>query len=264
MYFKFSAGRDVFDDGSAERVIADAASVFDITWTEIENLDRRMRRVELTRQRFEEHVGALTGAGLQQRARFVVFGANAVGAARLEVNATLHPYTGRYLTMFDLRVPRAAFESPALVEAAVAFFERTAAATEAIVANAHDTDDHAIQNIGSEQLLRRGYGIEVAGEVDLEANPGLEVSRGEFRYVVTWLTWLGAEIVSKLAHRRESALPIPEREAGSARWFRLCESPLSAGDAEVRALQAAVRASLGFRGLAGEEQRAFGFWQRKG
>ena len=266
VFFRWMCGRDIVNDGSLVSLVDELESLMERPFARWRALGRPAQELDWTVGARLQTLDSTVGAGRNQELRMrLTAGENCAGVVSLEVQAQMHPYTGRYVTTVDLRVHR-----DVLVDDEVlgAWGERFAAWVEdgdAIWAHAHDADDDAIQNVFDPNLLRLGYGVELAEGTDLMQNPGREVSRGEFRYVVNWLTWFGPEMCAELRLRERdyaidglSVLPL---ERGY--WFSLAPSPLNPDDDEVRARQRALRELLEIPALAERTRRAFGFWQRR-
>lgn len=204
---------------------------------------------------------AFAGGGWNQRARFRLEGE---GAARsLELNATSHPYTGRYVTQVDLRAANEHFEDPDAVERWVEMVRETIRELNPVWAHSHETDDNAIQNCHSARMLALGYGVSV-DDVDVTTNPGREQSRAEMRYCANWLTWMGPELVERLAPYRDDPPEPPPEEIGGGWLFRLYATPLQAHTDEAREAQRQLRETAGFDRAAARERWTWGFWQREG
>lgn len=208
-----------------------------------------------------EHLDGWVGGGWNQRARFRLEGE---GVARtFELNATSHPYTGRFVTQIDVRVANEHFEDAARVASWVAFVRETVRRLAPVWAHSHETDDNAIQNCTSARLLELGYGVHVDA-VDMAANPGREQSRAEMRYCANWLTWMGPELVERLAPYREGS-PEPAPEDIDGGWlFQLYPSPLQADTDAARNAQRLLRETAGYDRAAKRERWTWGFWQREG
>lgn len=264
-------------------------------FTHYQDLTMRGRPRPLDAQLLVEKLHAPTGRGIHQELRFKLWRETGGPVRSLEFNAGGHPYTGAYHTHLDIRVEKDWFVRNPEVAPRVftRHFKRLAQMTHPFQAHAHDTDDNSIQNIGNPALLRRGFGLDVEGPIDLAENPGRELSRGEFRYVVNWLTLFGPTLLSQLGPeivesvpvgtlealdidaqaRRRPAQIVAERmgadpdtlEDGPPRWLLLTlgDSPLGAEEAARRDAQRAARDHLGFRALAEKTRYMLGYWQRK-
>lgn len=313
VFLRWNAGRDVISDGTFLRWIATLEAIEGRPFASWRALDRSGPALELTPARRQELVVGLADGGTNPQHRFELTMDAPRRVMRVSFTAGAHPYTGRYVVGVDLRLVGAAFgvSAPAepagtdtgvasdtgvdpsadvSVEAWVARFRAWMLESAALCGHAHDTDDDAMQNIVSPALLRSGYGVdpETLPEDD---RPGRELSRGEHRYAVNWLTWLGPEMASQLdvaalgersgaasgaavvehvpvdtsgpaaaAHVAPGEAPA---QLGPAVFIRLYDKPSSCAAAEARAVQRAVFDALGIAELARRQQRAFGFWQRK-
>lgn len=210
----------------------------------------------------EAHVGA----GFHQSTRWAL---TDDAGGRFELHAHLHPYTGVYVTQVEWRLPEARFEDEAFVERYVAQAKSWAERSEALTLHAHAADDDAAQNCDNATMLRLGYGVEVDEDTwDVNQNPGREFVRGHFRFVSSWLTYVGADAMAILERDDAvdfSGLPstvrVERSEAGA--WVRLYGGPLSPGGADERSAQGALRAALGYDAVVKSSQRMWGYWQRK-
>ncbi len=259
LFVRLATHRDLLDPGIHLDLVRSAE---DLTESEFETfrdlVPARMPTHPLAGRR-AEFLDCHVGAGMHQSARFELTGPPEAPLRRLELHAALHPYSGAYTTFVDLRLDVAwALANIAAVDDVVRHWIE---ATEPFSVHAHDTDDDAIQNCGNVGMLRRGFGVEVES-VDLAANPGREVNRGQFRYCVNWLTHLGPELLAKLDFDA-SDLPVPVEEIGGGMLLKLGPDPGSPELPERREVQATVREVLGFREVGDRDRRLWGYWQRK-
>jgi len=204
-------------------------------------------------------VGGYVGVGLHQRARFRLE-SDDPALPSVELHANSHPYSGRHVTGLDARFGHALVGDAAGIAAFEALVRDVVTAWAPLWAHAHDTDDLAIQNCESVDMLRLGFGVE-ATEDELADRPGREWARGEFRYHASWISYYGAEVCEKLTgHAADGALAAGEPLAGG-RWFRLFDDPLAAADD--RDAQRAHRDAIGYERLAAKERWTHGYWQRR-
>ena len=199
----------------------------------------------------------LVGVGFHPTARFAVTGPGPV--RRVEFNGGLHPYSGVYVVQVDARIDAStAAENP---RAVLRLARRAVELWDPLTLHVHDVDDDAIQNIDNPRLLQLGYGVD--GPVDLEARPGREASRGQFRFAVNWVTYLGAEALTLLDAVEREDWPVPTERVGHGRWFQLASHPNEIGAERFRADQTALRAALDFDRLIDADRRSFSYWKRK-
>lgn len=259
LHLRLATLDDVLDDGRYLRALEALESFAGASF-------QRMRDLVGVRLPFRDIEGATdalvagyAGVGLHQRARFRLESDDA-RMPSIEVHANSHPYSGRHVTGLDLRVGYATVADPDNVRGFVDLARDVVTSWRPLWAHAHDTDDLAIQNCESVDMLRLGFGVE-ATEADLEDRPGREWARGEFRYHASWISYYGAEACEKLAgHAEPGALEAGEALA-DGRWFRLFDDPL-ASDAH-RDAQRAHRDAIGYERLAERERWTHGYWQRR-
>ena len=244
---------------------------------------------ELLMEKLHAHVGSV-----HQPTRFKFWRASGSPVRAFEFHAGAHPYTGIFHTQIDLRVEKSwvARNPDTAPRVLRRRFIEIARLIHPFQGHVHDTDDNSTQNIDNPGLLRRGFGIETEGPIALEDNPGRELSRGQFRYCVNWLTLFGPELLGNIAPDLVAASPaasvepldidpgarkrpaelVAERmgdepaealRTAPQQWLLLClgGSPL---DAEAqRHTQRAVREHLGFKALAKDQRTMLGYWQKK-
>lgn len=203
------------------------------------------------------------GQGSNQQLRMRLIAApNPAQIDYFDIQATMHPYTGRYVTSCELRLKQTAFEDAATTAFWTERLQEWASQGAALSAHLHEADDDAIQNVSSAGVLKLGYGIDVES-VDVANNPGRETSRGEYRYVVNWLSYFGEEMRNELRQPEIAVEGVTTWEADGGLWIRLSDSPQNPDAPATRERQAAVRDQLGLQALADRQRRAFGFWQKK-
>ncbi len=240
-----------------------------------------------------EELDRRVGQGLHQQIRVKLMGAPGGVVRSVELHAGAHPYAGAFVTQLDIRLDRQWFvRNPERApEVTRRRFVQIADLLHPFQAHAHDTDDNAIQNTDNLGLLKRGFDLDIEGPIDLANNPGRELSRAQFRYVVNWLTLLGPDLLDRLGHDKALSAPATQVETldidpttrqslsqalrerlgaepetqETPTWvlLRVGDSPLDAAIAEVRQTQAAVRAHLEMAKLAEKERWGLGYWQRK-
>jgi hypothetical protein len=184
-------------------------------------------------------------------------------AEQMSIFAGPHPYTGRYVVQYELLLDRERFEDDAFTERCVELFKDYASKWDPICGHMHDADDNSIQNTASASMLKLGFGVEV-DEVNLAENPGREVSRGEFRFAVNWLSFFGEEMVARLERYMDDDPPEQVEKFASGWFIRLYDSPFNPAGDDHRERQREIRKSLAMKEATAENARAFGFWQRKG
>lgn len=266
VYFRWTAGRDVVDDGTIADLVDSLEMEMGVPFARWRLLGQPDEARAWDGSARHDVLDSRIGVGTNQQLRIRwTAPENPAGIVSLEVQANMHPYTGRYVTSIDLRVGAAVMSEATRRESWRARFVEWVHDMDALYGHAHDVDDDAIQNAFDPGLLLRGYGVVVEEGVDLADNPGREVSRGEFRYVVNWLSYFGAEMCETLnMASREFAidgLGVNPVEGGI--WFELGASPLDSDAPEQRARQRALRDGLELRALADRTRRTFGFWQRR-
>lgn len=295
VYLRLSTYHDLIYDGTHALILDMLDEWSGGAFEHFQDLAVRGRPREVTAELLMEKVHGLVGEGIHQTSRWRMWREAGSPVRSFEFNAGAHPYTGVFHTTIDIRLERSWFERnpEAAPRVCLRRFKRLAALTHPFQGHVHDTDDNSTQNIDNPALLRRGFGLEVEGPVALEDNPGRELSRGEFRYVINWLTLIGPALLERFppeallsapatevteleidpSSRRTPAEEVARRmghdpealKEGPQRWLmlRLGDSPLGFDNPERRAVQAAVREHLGLREQAHKERYMLGYWQRK-
>lgn len=263
VFLKWTCGRDILDDGTLITwidTLEDAMHQAFATWRP---LGKPGKPNPWTIEARLEHLDARVGAGLNQELRIrLTANPNDAGVEYINIQAGLHPYTGRYVTACELRFQRDVFADAPTLERWSKTLQRWAKEGAALSAQLHDADDDAIQNVSNAGVLRLGYGIDV-DEVDVSQNPGRETSRGEYRYVVNWLSFYGKDMFKALNEPPIAVDGVKTWEEEGGLWVQLSDSPLNPDDPNVRSRQRDVREQLGIENLAKKQQRSFGFWQQK-
>jgi|GEM_PF-6567281 len=263
MFLKWTSGRDILDDGTLITWIDTLEDTMGQAFAQWRPLGRPGKPNPWTLQARLDQLDALVGGGTNQELRIRWIAApNDAGIAYFNVQATLHPYTGRYVAACELRLETKVFEDSDAVEFWSNLLQQWAHQSEALSAQLHDADDDAIQNVSNAGVLRIGYGIDV-DEVDVAKNPGRETSRGEYRYVVNWLSFYNADMRKALGHPTVDVPGVKTWEKDDGLWLQLSESPLHPENPTIRERQRLVREQLGIEKLAQKQQRSFGFWQKK-
>lgn len=263
VFLRWTCAKDIIDDGTlvewVDTLEAKMQQPF-VQWMPLGQPGAPATWNAMSRlEQLDERMGQGTNQQLRMR---LIAAPNPAQIDHFDVQATMHPYTGRYVSACEVRFKQEAFDDQDTVEFWVETLKTWAKEGHALSAHMHQADDDAIQNVSSVGVLKLGYGIEVES-VDVASNPGRETSRGEHRYVVNWLSYFGPEMATELRHP-EIDVPGVEYEAqGEGFWIRLSESPQNPDDPDIRARQGAVREQLGLQALAKRQQRAFGFWQKK-
>lgn len=265
VFFRWMAGRDIVDDATLADLIDDLEALMGAPFATWRVLGRPAQTLPWSAESRFELVDSRIGTGPNQELRFRLEAKeNAAGIVSFEFQATMHPYTGRFVTTSDVRVKADRFVESTAVEAWRDRFQNWVQTADSIWAQAHDVDDDAMQNIFDANLLKFGYGVEVPAGADLSENPGREVSRGEFRYVVNWLTWFGPEMskAMRVEERNLELVGLTVERLDSGVWLEIADTPLDLSDA-MRERQRWVRNQLEIPALADRTRRTFGFWQKK-
>ena len=200
---------------------------------------------------------AFVGMGFHPTVRFQLDGGGP--AKRVSFNAGLHPYSGVYVVQVDIRLDDGFVAQN--TESVLDFARRLIAAWNPLSLHVHDVDDDAIQNIDNARLVKLGYGIDA--DVSLEARPGREASRGQFRFAVNWITYFGDETLALLEVAERDAWPTPSERMEHGRWFALADSSKMIGTPAFRDSQRALRKALDFDTLIDGDRRSFSYWKRK-
>lgn len=256
---RFSTYEDVLDGGghleivqALERLAEERFSAFrDLTQTRAP-----WRPLDGDLAPLRAHIGA----GFHQTARFRLEAEHgALGP--LELNAGLHPYSGVYVTQVDARLGGAlARERVADLRAlAVSWIE----AFTPITLQVNDADDDAVQNIDMPRLAELGYGVSVPPEP--EGRPGREAVRGQYRFVPSWLGYLGSDALDLLG-TRDALATLPDiecQDVAGGILLELAPCPWPCGDETYRDRQARVRDAMGVDALIARDRRSFSYWKRK-
>lgn len=262
IFVKLSTRKDLLDDGTFRIMLDGIEALAGSRFHTVQDLVRPRARVHAVGGPDRLWLSEYESVGFHQRARFRLEGDHD-RLHWLEFNAAQHPYSGVFVSMVDLRISSELLADSAQVDGFVRLVRAFIKKTKPISLNAHDTDDHGIQNCDNPGMLKLGYGIEV-DSVSLARNPGREWSRGEFRYCANWLTYLGAEMLDKLAPFVDSEAEEPAHEAISGgKLYRLYDSPLSSDADESRNAQEELIQFAGFQRAADKEKWTHGYWQRK-
>ncbi len=265
IYCRCSTYEDLFDGSMVIDLVDEVEELLGDWFVASQDLGRGRQRPGVARPGrvvLEESCGR----GLHLATRVKLLGGSPedpTDGPSLELNAGAHPYSGRFVTSLDLRVPTSRFKSPEFIEAYVRWVEASALKVKPFMTHCHDTDDTSIQNLGSRALLRSGFGIEVDDEVDLRSNPGLEISRGEFRYMATWLMIVGEPMIEQFDRAALESLESSRAISEDQFLIRLYNSPLEAHTPESRERQRHLRELLRFDEIAQENSWAWGYWDRK-
>lgn len=267
-YLRWTCGRDVVNDGTLADWVDSLEARMGAPFAAWLPLDRPAVATPWHATVRHDQLDGRCGAGQNQQVRMrLIAPENEAGIVHLDVQATMHPYTGRYVAACELRLREATFEAPGAVDTWTAQLKQWVDQGAALCAHMHNADDDAIQNTSSVGMLKRGYGVEVDA-VDLPNNPGRETSRGELRYVINWLTFFGQEMVDALqvsdemlAAIGDAGVAVERTDAGL--WLQLTDSPLEPDAAPTRARQGLVRELLGIKAFADRQRGAFGYWQKK-
>lgn len=290
IYMRFSTNHDVVNDATHVELLERLQEWNGRPFSFYRNLAAKGRPRELTVQLLFAELHSRVGAGVHAALRFKVWSDVGTPVRSMELSAGSHPYSGRFVTMVDIRFEREWMQRNLKLAPGnfVERFEELARLLHPFQGHAHDTDDNSIQNIGSAALLRRGYGFEVDGPIDLATNPGREISRAGHRYAVNWLTLFGPEMVEHLGADRIKAVPAELRELNidpnarktlgeqvaeqmgapvvkNGRWLllRLAADPLNFEAPERRDVQRRVKDALQFEKIAADERWPWGYWQSK-
>lgn len=289
-YLRLSTYQDLIDDATHLELLERLQELNHGPFQHYQDVLARGRPKPVTGELLMERLHRMVGEGLHQVARFRLWSQGAPVVRSFELNAHAHPYSGRFVTQVDIRLERswlARNRRPAL-ERTSRLFEELVQMTTPFQGHVHDTDDNSIQNIGQASLLRNGYGLEVQDDVELASNPGREISRGELRYCVNWLTALGPELIERLGGAgvvetapastvraldvdwearpvlRGTLADRDRDDRPEPRWLLLAldGDPLEP-DGAMRQAQGLVREHLGLARLAHAERYNLGYWQRK-
>lgn len=263
VFLKWTCSKDVVDNGTLVEWVDILEAKMGMAFARFKPLGSSGRVLDWNAQQRIDNLDGRIGAGLNQQVRIrLIADDNPAGIVYLNIQATLHPYTGRYVAAFELRIRSDVFEDPETVAYWASLMQRWAEEGGALSAQLHDADDDAIQNVSSAGLLKIGYGIEV-DHVDVSKNPGRETSRGEYRYVVNWLSFYGHDMFEALGRPTIDVDGVRTWEQDGGLWVQLSDSPLHPDDKTVRERQRQVREQLAIEALAVRQQRSMGYWQRK-
>lgn len=264
VYVKITTAEDVLDDGTVQTLLEQAGLVAGGTPTRFRDLVRRSPE-----RTAEEGIAALEegrGAGLHQSARFRFEGDPDGPLRSLEVHAMAHPYTGEHVTQIEFRWSRSVLENPEQRERLAAFVREAIRRTRPLHAHAHDVDDNAMQLVDSPGLLRMGYGRE-PDELGASDRPGREISRGTWRLVPNWMTYIGPPLIEALDEAGDGPIEpgeLPPHDSIAGGWlFTLKADPATPCEPRFRDAQRALRTTLRFDELARRTGRNLGYWARR-
>lgn len=293
IYLKFSTYHGLMHDATFLEVLELLHTWARRPFAWLQEVEHRGRPRPLTPDLMMSALHRRVGQGIHQAARLKLWNEPGCPVRSCEILAGGHPYSGAFHTQLEIRLERAwAQQQPQRAAQVIKRrFIDLARLLHPFQGHAHDTDDNSIQNIDKPGLLRRGFGLEdVPDTIDLAANPGRELSRREYRYVVNWLTLVGPGLLDHLGPQVVQSAPatsverldidpdarqLPAEEVarrmGEApaplrkEWWLLQvgETPLEAAQPQVRQVQADVRQHLGLAALADKERWEMGYWQRK-
>ncbi len=259
IHLKFTTYADVLNQGDHEALIDRIEAACGGRYDTFRDLAGTRLPLTPLNERRPELLGAHTGAGLHQTARFQLQSEHeALGA--LEITAGLHPYSGVYATQVNARLSTTWAErnTEELIELAmwcIAIFEP-------LTLHVHDVDDDAIQNIDNPRLLELGYGI--VASCAPEDRPGREAVRGQFRLSIAWLTYFGPDALALLSKAEvPDALDVNVQRLGRGTLYRLARRPSEAGTPEFRARQKALRQLLEIDALIERDRHAHAYWKKK-
>lgn len=289
VYLRLSTHHDLVDDATFLEILELLTEWNRRPFGQYTDLALRGRPREVTPELLLGELHSRVGGGLHQILRFRMTAEDAP-VASYEFMAGAHPYTGVFHTSLDIRVRgewvrRNPEMGPRLLRRR---FVEMARLSHPFQGHVHDTDDNAIQNVGDAGLLRRGFGVEVDGPIDLASNPGRELSRGALRYCVNWLTLFGPEMLERVTEEAVSTLPagqveqldidfsarrtpgqhVAERMGQTfpdkpTRWWLLQLGPTPTPFSPARGAQRAAREHLRLAELAESERWPLGYWQKK-
>lgn len=262
-FLKWTCGRDVLDDGTLITWVDALEDTMEQAFAEWKPLGRPGKSNPWNIQSRMDQLDSMVGGGINQEFRVrLTAGPNDAGIEYINIQATLHPYTGRYVTACELRLRSDVFADQAVVEQWAERLQQWAHEGAALSAQMHEADDDAMQNVSNAGVLRLGYGVDVE-HVDVSKNPGRETSRGEYRYVVNWLSFYSEDMLKALGNPTVDVDGVKTWEKDGGLWVKLSDSPQNPDDPIVRERQRLVREQLGIEKLAKKQQRSFGFWQKK-
>ncbi len=289
VYLRLSTFHDLIDDATFLEIMEGLVDWNRRPFDHYTDIAMRGRPRPVTPELLLGELHARVGAGLHQIARFRLQ-SDEGPVASYEMMAGGHPYTGVFHTTIDIRVRgdwvrRNPEMGPRLLRKR---FVELAHQTHPFQGHVHDTDDNSIQNAGDAGLLRRGFGVEVDGPIDLASNPGRELSRGEFRYAVNWLTLFGPALLERVTVEAVQSIPcgnverlgvdfharttpgqhVAERMGATfpdkpETWWLLQLGPTPIPFAPYRDAQGRARDHLRYAELAESERWPLGYWQKK-
>ena len=289
IYLRLSTHHDVVDDATFLEVLEILDEWNRHPFDTFTDITLRGRPRPVTPELLLEALHSRVGGGLHQILRFRFHAAEGP-VASYELMAGGHPYTGVFHTAIDIRVRgdwvrRNPEMGPRLLRRR---FVELARLTHPFQGHVHDSDDNSIQNAGDAGLLRRGFGVEVEGPIDLAQNPGRELSRGEFRYAVNWLTLFGPALLDRVCLDAVRSIPdgqterldidfgarstpgqhVAERMGATfpettREWWLLQVGPTPTPFAAQRDAQGRIRDHLCLAELAESERWPLGYWQKK-
>jgi hypothetical protein len=289
VYLRLSTFHDLVDDATFLEILQLLDEWNRHPFDTYTDLAMRGRARPVTPELLLDELHDRVGAGLHQIVRFRLdVGQGPV--ASYEFMAGAHPYTGVFHTSLDIRVRgpwvrRNPEMGPRLLKRR---FLELVHLTHPFQGHVHDTDDNSIQNVGDPGLLKRGFGVEVEGRVELASNPGRELSRGEYRYAVNWLTLFGPALLERVTLEAVQSVPVatveqipvdfgarstpgqhvaermgatfPERPTT---WWLVQLGPTPTPFEPQREAQRGVRSHLRYAELAESERWPLGYWQKK-
>ena len=262
---RLSTWRDLLDDRTAAQLIDNIEALTERPFSSSQDLGSSRRQHPGRPRDGRIVLHDYLERGLNLCAKIRLFSANPedpTGQQVLTLRAGGHPYTGRFRTALDLRLPKQLFEAPAFVQAFIELVENWSIQLCPFQAHAHDTDDTNAQNMASPHLLKAGFGIELDEANRDQRPPGLEVSRGELRYHASWLTVLGPEHCDELGIEAIQSFPCSKRQLAPKLWLlQLFHSPLQIDD-NARGAQRLFWDHFDIETLVREKGWAMGYWHR--
>ncbi len=200
LFLKLSTHHDLVFDATHAMILELLHDWMGAPFESFQDLTARGKPRPVTGQLLLDALHRGVGQGIHQSLRFKLWRESGCPVRSFEFNAGAHPYTGAFCTQIDIRVEKSWVErnpqtAPRVLRKRLIDLARL---THPFQAHAHDTDDNTIQNVDNLRLLRRGFGLDLTEPVDLSNNPGRELSRGNLRYAVNWLTLFGPELLAQI------------------------------------------------------------------